>query len=74
MKKYKISLHEEEIGTLTFSEDDVEVDFLLPSLQRHFMAEVEFMTEVISRKPKTIEELMPRGYEQYTVEEVKGRS
>jgi hypothetical protein len=74
MKKYKISLHEEEVGTLTFSGDDVEVDFLLPSLQRHFMDEVEFMTELMSRKPKTIEELMPRGYGMYTVEEVKGRS
>lgn len=66
MKKYKISLHDTEMGTITFSGENVEVDFLPPSLQLHFMNEVDLL------KPKTIEELMPRGYDMYTVEEVKG--
>ena len=65
MNKYTFGFNGSELGTIVFDGDKVELDFVDPHWQGHFMDEVALL------KPKTIQELIRSGYSYYDIAEVR---
>lgn len=64
MKTYNFKLQDKQRGTVSFTDSGVEVNFLDPVDQIHFMKEVELF------KPTSIEDLVRSGYSMWDVSEV----
>lgn len=65
MEKYTFSDFGNNIlGTITFVDENVELDFLDPEWQIHFIEEVERL------KPKNINDLFRSGYSYYKIAKV----